>query len=289
MRRTRPNRSVRQVLCGAAAALLIAAGGPLCASPSGLSPAELTERAIRLLHGEGVSPDVDRAVTFLCAAARGGHADAAYELGWLYLQGRGVSADDALAAAWLNEAERLGATFPVRLRRHLAGLDPKPLLCVGSNGRPLDLTDAGKARIAAVVQQMAPQYDLDPALVVEVIRAESGFDPRARSPKGALGLMQLIPATARRFGVDDPLEPLQNLRGGMAYLRWLIERFEGDLRLVLAGYNAGEGVVQRYGGIPPYAETRAYVRKILRRYGSDRHPLPATRVSAVELRPDGRS
>jgi soluble lytic murein transglycosylase-like protein len=101
--------------------------------------------------------------------------------------------------------------------------------------------------------------------------------------------MQLIPATARRFGVDDPLEPLQNLRGGMAYLRWLIARFEGDLRLALAGYNAGEGVVQRYGGIPPYAETRAYVRKILRRYGSDRHPLPPTRVSTVERRPDGRS
>ena len=91
--------------------------------------------------------------------------------------------------------------------------------------------------------------------MLEVVRAESNFDPRARSHKGALGLMQLIPATARRFGVDDPLEPAQNLRGGMAYLRWLLERFDGDLRLALAGYNAGEEAVERHGGVPPYAET----------------------------------
>ena len=113
---------------------------------------------------------------------------------------------------------------------------------------------------------MAPRFDLDPALVLEVVRAESNFDPRARSHKGALGLMQLIPATARRFGVEDPFEPSQNLRGGMAYLRWLMTRVDGDLRLALAGYNAGEAAVERHRGVPPYAETRAYVGRILRRY-----------------------
>jgi soluble lytic murein transglycosylase-like protein len=117
-----------------------------------------------------------------------------------------------------------------------------------------------------------------------VIRAESGFDPEARSAKGALGLMQLIPATAARFGVSDPLQPLQNLRGGMAYLNWLLGQFQGDLELVLAGYNAGERAVQRYGGIPPYAETRAYVSKILKRYGKRSHPVPEMRLSSISLR-----
>jgi soluble lytic murein transglycosylase-like protein len=81
--------------------------------------------------------------------------------------------------------------------------------------------------------------------------------------------MQLIPATAQRFGVRDPFEPMQNLQGGMAYLRWLHDRFNGDLRLMLAGYNAGEAAVERYGGVPPYTETREYVRRILTRYGAD--------------------
>ncbi len=247
---------------------------------AGDSPKELTDRALRLVHGEGVEPDIDKAVTYFCAAARQGHAPAAYELGWNYLHGRGVVKDDALAAAWLTEAARLGEAPPAKVMRHLAGVEPKPLLCLGSKGRPLDLADARQAQVVAVVEQIAPQYGLDPALVVEVIRAESSFNPRARSPKGALGLMQLIPATAERFGVD-PLEPLQNLRGGMAYLSWLLTQFKGDLRLVLAGYNAGEGAVQRYGGIPPFAETRAYVRKILKRYGKRRHPVPQTRLSSL--------
>lgn len=270
-------------------AILNAAGLGLClvvraavASPSAvLPPVELTEQAVRLVHGEGVEPDVDKAVTYLCAAARQGHGPAAFELGWLYLNGRGVANDDALAAAWLREAERLGEAPPAGVLAHLASAPTKPLLCVGRAGDPLDLADARRAQIAAVVHRLAPRYGLDPALVVEVIRAESGFNPKARSAKGALGLMQLIPSTAARFGVSDPLQPIQNLRGGMAYLSWLLGRFDGDLRLVLAGYNAGEGAVQRYGGVPPYAETRAYVRKILERYGKRSHPVPPMRMSAL--------
>jgi hypothetical protein len=244
-------------------------------------PTELTERALRLVHGEGVEPDIDKAVTYLCTAARQGHARAAYELGWIYLRGWGVVRDDALATAWLNEGARLGEAPPVKVMQHLAGVEAKPLLCLGSKGWPLDLADARQAQIVAVVEQIAPQYGLEPALVVEVIRAESSFNPRARSPKGALGLMQLIPATAERFGVSDPLDAMQNLRGGMAYLSWLLVRFKGDLRLALAGYNAGEGVVERHGGIPPFAETRVYVRKILKRYGKRKHPVPERRISAM--------
>ena len=104
-----------------------------------------------------------------------------------------------------------------------------------------------------------------PRARLAVIEAESNFNPRAVSPKNAQGLMQLIPATAVRFGVENVWDPEQNLRGGMAYLRWLLDRFDGDVRLALAGYNAGEQAVHRHGGIPPYNETQDYVRRIARR------------------------
>jgi soluble lytic murein transglycosylase-like protein len=99
-------------------------------------------------------------------------------------------------------------------------------------------------------------------LVIAVIQVESNFDPNALSPKNAQGLMQLIPETAERFGVKDVWDPEQNLRGGMAYLRWLLDYFRGDVRLALAGYNAGEGAVERHQGVPPFDETQDYVRKV---------------------------
>lgn len=238
-----------------------ALGGP------STKPAELTEKALRYLHGEGVGPDVDRAVVYLCSAARKGHGPAAYELGWLYLQGRGVAQDEDLGAAWLRESTRLGEKPPARLIKSLKSRKKTSLACVSSKGADLRKLAARRAEFMLVINEMAPKFDLDPALVLEVVRVESNFNPRARSHKGALGLMQLIPSTARRFGVEDPLDPIQNLRGGMAYLRWLVKRFDGDLRLALAGYNAGEAAVERHGGIPPYAETQAYVGRILQRYG----------------------
>jgi len=131
-----------------------------------------------------------------------------------------------------------------------------------------------RAQVEAWVRELAPAYDLDPELVLALITVESMFNPVARSPKSAQGLMQLMPATANRFGVTDVLDPVDNLRGGMAYLRWLLVRFKGDLRLALAGYNAGEGAVRRYRGIPPYKETQRYVERITRAYGKTRHPVP---------------
>jgi len=131
-----------------------------------------------------------------------------------------------------------------------------------------------RAQVEAWVRELAPAYDLDPELILALITVESMFNPVARSPKSAQGLMQLMPATADRFGVTDVLDPVDNLRGGMAYLRWLLVRFKGDLRLALAGYNAGEGAVRRYRGIPPYKETQRYVERITRAYGKTRHPVP---------------
>jgi len=121
--------------------------------------------------------------------------------------------------------------------------------------------------IDRMMRSMAPKYRLDPNLVFAVIEAESSFNPKALSSGNVQGLMQLIPATAERFGVENVWDPEQNLKGGMAYLRWLLNHFKGDVELALAGYNAGERVVERYQGIPPYAETQAYVKRIIKRLG----------------------
>ncbi len=117
---------------------------------------------------------------------------------------------------------------------------------------------AFRSEVAAAVQE----YAVDEALVRAVIHAESAFNPNAVSHKGAQGLMQLMPDTATRFGVDDPFTAGENIRGGVAYLAWLLKRFDGDQRLATAAYNAGEGAVERNGGVPPYQETLRYVDRV---------------------------
>jgi len=122
-------------------------------------------------------------------------------------------------------------------------------------------------RYDGLIGTTAARLEVQPALVKAVIAAESNFDPAAVSHKGAQGLMQLMPATAAAMGVDDPLYPPDNVMGGTRYLRGMIDRY-GDLERALAAYNAGPGAVDRYGGIPPYAETQAYVRRVLTYYRS---------------------
>lgn len=112
------------------------------------------------------------------------------------------------------------------------------------------------------VKAAAAEFGVDEAVVRAVIHAESAFRPNAVSTAGAQGLMQLIPATASRFGVTDVFDPAQNIRGGVQYLAWLLKRYDQDLTLAAAGYNAGEGAVDRYGGVPPYAETQRYVQRV---------------------------
>jgi len=121
--------------------------------------------------------------------------------------------------------------------------------------------------LAPLIKKAADDNRLRPALVHAVVRAESAYRADAVSSKGAVGLMQLMPATAERFGVTNPRDPAQNLRGGTTYLRELLEMFDNDLQLALAAYNAGENAVMRYGNkIPPYPETQGYVRKVIRFY-----------------------
>jgi soluble lytic murein transglycosylase-like protein len=114
-----------------------------------------------------------------------------------------------------------------------------------------------------LISRVAARYNLPAALLQGVVAVESGFNPQAVSPTGAMGLMQLMPATARALGVTDPFNPEANLDGGARYLRQLLDRFQGDLTLALAAYNAGPGAVKRYGGVPPYRETQAYIQKVL--------------------------
>ncbi|MFQ5847159.1 MAG: lytic transglycosylase domain-containing protein [Candidatus Methylomirabilales bacterium] len=118
----------------------------------------------------------------------------------------------------------------------------------------------------ALISLAAHRHGVDPRLVEAIIAVESDFDPGAVSPKGAMGLMQLMPETARRYAVQNPFDPLENIGGGIRYLRDLLYRFQGDLRAALAAYNAGETAVTVHRGIPPYRETREYVTKVLRRY-----------------------
>jgi soluble lytic murein transglycosylase-like protein len=136
------------------------------------------------------------------------------------------------------------------------------------------------------VRLLAPEYQLEPHLVLAFIATESNFDATAISPKNAQGLMQLIPETAARFGVRNAMDPAQNVRGGMAYLRWLMARFQGDVVLVAAAYNAGEGAVERYLGVPPFAETRQYVWKIVQASGGlFSHPFDARVTEVSDLLP----
>src|SRR5580658_4924358 len=121
------------------------------------------------------------------------------------------------------------------------------------------------AGIAETVDRIARQNQISPQLVHSVIQAESNYDTQAVSPKGAQGLMQLIPATAKRFGVADAFDPADNIQGGARYLKYLLGLYKGDEALALAAYNAGEGAVSRYGGIPPFRETRDYVARVRQR------------------------
>ena len=122
--------------------------------------------------------------------------------------------------------------------------------------------------ISNLVEQTASRLQVDPQLVHAIIKVESEYDPKAVSNKGAMGLMQLIPETARQFGVENPFNPKENIEGGVSYLKHLLDRFGGDLPLSLAAYNAGEGAVQRSAGIPSFAETQGYVRKVTNIYQS---------------------
>ena len=230
---------------------------------------ELYTWAQRYEHGESVTQDYAGAVRLYCAAAEQGSVGAQHALGWMYANGRGVARDDGLAGAWFGRAAEAGDAVSKRVlsRLGLAG-NTAAARCILPDGQawspiPPSVPNPDQPTIERWVTHFAPRFGLDSSLVLAIIHAESNFDASARSHKNAQGLMQLIPATAKRFGVSDAFDPIENIQGGMAYLRWLLTHFNGNLEFALAGYNAGERAVERYAGIPPYPETRAYVKRVL--------------------------
>jgi soluble lytic murein transglycosylase-like protein len=138
---------------------------------------------------------------------------------------------------------------------------------------PADIPTSGDPKLDRLIFEAGEDQGVDPRFIHAVIWQESKYDTHAHSHAGAQGLMQLMPATAKRFGCDNPDDPAENIKAGTKYLSWLLKRFSGNVELALAGYNAGEGSVDKYDGIPPYNETRNYVKVISQRYGKIYHPV----------------
>jgi len=275
----------------------------------------LREEALAYENGEGVEKDPVRAATDYCEAARLGDAESQYNLAWMYANGRGVERNDSTAAFFFHAAAEQGLPAAVRMLGRVGGpsqytpdcmREPAPAVAAASSAprapqtppalaaapgavadelRLADIRTNAPPYLLDLVKKAAPEFKVQPQLALAIMEAESNFDSIALSPRNAKGLMQLIPETAARFNVRNAYDPEQNIRGGMAYLRWLLAYFEGDVSLVAAAYNAGEGAVNRYRGVPPYAETRAYVQRILAGFQAFSHPFdPAVSEPSPQLR-----
>jgi soluble lytic murein transglycosylase-like protein len=175
---------------------------------------------------------------------------------------------DAKGNTYFTDAPLSGSKYRLEWKRESRKLVSENRQRLASLSQPKPVTGSvaeRRARFERVIRAYARRYGLTPALLHAVIRTESAYDHSAVSSAGAQGLMQLMPATAARYGVKDSFDPVENVRGGAAYLRDLLDMFGQDLQLALAGYNAGENAVIRHGHqIPPYAETQEYVRRVLR-------------------------
>jgi hypothetical protein len=299
-------------------ALLAVSGGafaqtaPLASPVSTLSAgtrnviaSSLVAQAVAFEHGEGAVKDPEKAATLYCEAARLGDAEALYSLGWMYANGRGVPRNDDYAATLIGRAAEQGHEGAQSAKRFFASGNGETPECMtakaaapgAAKGSPAVDTAAedarfesgdldayvaslppDKRRIAELVRGLARQYGINPRFALAIAVSESNLDIMARSPRGALGVMQLMPDTAARFGVTKVYEPGKNIRGGLSYLRWLMAYYRGDVLLVSAAYNAGEGAVDRNKGIPPFMETVVYVKRVLAFFKQSSHPYDASLV-----------
>lgn len=231
------------------------------------------EQGLAAELGMGLERNPELAIALYCDAGTLGSAEGYFRVGRVLALGPAYIRNPALANAYFALAARLGHRAAVDAfdpsveataleedcGRFVAGLEKQRF---DLDGYLAGLTPV-KRGIADLIRHLAPRSQVDARLAIAVALVESNLNPKARSPKDAEGVMQLIPGTQQRFGVRDPYDVEANVRGGLAYLKWLAARFDGDWELVAAAYNAGEGAVDRHQGIPPYRETRDYVRRVL--------------------------
>jgi soluble lytic murein transglycosylase-like protein len=266
----------------------------------------LVAMAFKFKSIEGSPRDYAEVAANYCKKAKLGDADAQFALGWMYANGKGVSTDERTAAQLFTMAAEQGHTSAQESLAKLSNVSPSSTLLACllpdpptsiASDSALDtaqnerngISDKTAAlfysqhRILKLVNKLAPRYEIDANLVMTFIAVESGFNAQATSPKNAQGLMQLIPQTAVRFGVKDAYKAEDNIRGGLAYLQWLLAYYKGDIKLVAAAYNAGEGAVEKYKGVPPYAETQMYVKKIAKLYNNTSHPYKDNLVKASPI------
>ena len=252
---------------------------------------DLLQRAGALVSDENESDGAWKAANLYCEAARYGSAEGVYRLGMLYAFGRGVPANKDYAANLFGIASRQGHYEAQKMLDTIEIQTSDTPQCVlepvapehapahqsadlqGSPAIDKFVTKLPKNKrwVVDLVDTIADWHKVDSRLVLSIIAAESNFKVNAKSNANAHGLMQLIPATAERFNVKNAYNASQNIKGGVKYLRWLLSYYRGDVTLTAAAYNAGEGAVDRYKGVPPYKETRAYVKKVMGLYQSKRH------------------
>lgn len=244
------------------------------------------------------------AYEYHCHAARSGDPRSQFALGWLYENGRGITKNSEMAAWLYSKAAEQGHPRAQELLAELPANTSQPDLPACLLPDPpapvvsATLSDTAQDNrmepvafypkdgpIFNLVNKLAPRYEVDADLVMAFIAVESGFNVKATSPKNAQGLMQLIPETAKRFRVKNAYNAEDNIKGGLAYLQWLLAFFQGNIELVAAAYNAGERTVEKYKGVPPYPETQNYVQKIASLYKKSTHPFRADIVKPSLLLP----
>lgn len=237
---------------------------------------------LQFRNAKGTPAFFQEVFDYHCRVARAGNADGYYVMGMLYIYGSGAPKNLSMASTLLRKAADLDHARAKAILEVMPRPPKSPEMPACITAPPATQEAAASDEVAQfykrdgkvhqLVSRLAPEYGIDIDLAMAVIAVESGFNARATSPKNAQGLMQLIPDTARRFQVRDSYDPEQNVKGGLAYLRVLLDQFEGNVRLATAAYNAGEKTIEKYGGVPPYPETQLYVEKIRSLYPKSTHP-----------------